>query len=90
MVGCSPYSKSASSILNGGAIRIRSIASDPKSYGLVICSGESIKICNSSVDDCPTVLCVRSKIVTASVTCKYFGKSASAFSLESVLSYFGT
>ena len=62
----------------------------PKSNGLVLCSGESIKICNSSVVDCPTVFHVRSKIVTASVVCKYFGKSGSAFSLESVLSYFGT
>ena len=41
-VGCKPYSKSASSIDNGGAIRIRSIASVPKSYGLVLTSGVSM------------------------------------------------
>ena len=41
LVGCSPYSKSASSIANGVAILCLSIASTPKSYGLVLINSDS-------------------------------------------------
>ena len=56
LVGCSPYSKSASSILNGGATRIRSIASVPNSYGRTTNSSVSTNICNSSVGKAVDVL----------------------------------
>ena len=61
LVGCNPYSKSASSIDNGFAARGRSMASVPKSYGLVVTtlfpfSICSTKSCMSSVLLCALVL----------------------------------